>query len=216
MQLKILYDNEASGRLKSGWGFSCLVNEELLFDFGADVETLLFNVNMLNVDLSKIRWVVLSHEHWDHVGGYEILRSLGDVEVYILKSFSNSFKRKLSSFGNVDLRESKRLEKIDDDIFTTGELGFLIKEQSLIVRTSNGVSVITGCSHPGLDKILKVASELGRIHGVIGGFHSFSKLEILRDVELIVPCHCTMRKEEILALYPNSSRRCSAGCVIEV
>jgi len=216
MQLKILYDNEAGGGLKSGWGFSCLVNEELLFDFGADVETLRFNVNMLNVDLSKIRWVVLSHEHWDHVGGYQILGSLGDVEVYILKSFSNSFKRKLLSFGNVDLREAKRLEKIDDDIFTTGELGFLIKEQSLIVRTGRGVSVITGCSHPGLDKILKVASELGRIHGVIGGFHSFSNLKILRDVELIVPCHCTMRKEEILALYPNSSRRCSAGCVIEV
>jgi len=108
------------------------------------------------------------------------------------------------------------LEKIDGEIFTTGELGFLIKEQSLIVKTNRGLTVITGCSHPGLDKILRVASKLGRIYGVVGGFHGFNKLEVLRSIDLIVPCHCTARKREILTLYPDSSMKCSAGCRVEI
>jgi len=34
MELKILYDNEAEEGFKSGWGFSCLVGDETLFDVG--------------------------------------------------------------------------------------------------------------------------------------------------------------------------------------
>ena len=216
MELKILYDNEAEKGFRSGWGFSCLVDGRVLFDTGADVDTLLFNMRAFNVDLEGIRKVVFSHEHGDHVGGFQILSMLGDVEVYVLRSFSNYFKRRLSSFKNVELREISSMEKIDENIFTTGELGRLIKEQSLIVNTDKGVVVITGCSHPGLDKILNVASKTGRIHCVVGGFHGFNKLEILQEVDLIIPCHCTMKKKEILNLYQNKSRKCSAGCTINI
>ena len=216
MELKILYDNEAKKGFRSGWGFSCLVDGRVLFDTGADVDTLLFNMRAFNVDLEGIRKVVFSHEHGDHVGGFQILSMLGDVEVYVLRSFSNYFKRRLSSFKNVELREISSMGKIDENIFTTGELGRLIKEQSLIVNTDKGVVVITGCSHPGLDKILNVASKTGRIHCVVGGFHGFNKLEILQEVDLIIPCHCTMKKKEILNLYQNKSRKCSAGCTINI
>jgi len=216
MELKILYDNEAEKGFRSGWGFSCLVDGRMLFDTGADVNTLLFNMRAFNVDLKGIRKVVFSHEHGDHIGGFQILSMLGDVEVYVLRSFSNYFKRRLSSFKNVGLREISSMEKIDENIFTTGELGRLIKEQSLIVNTDKGVVVITGCSHPGLDKIFSVASKIGRIHCVVGGFHGFNKLEILQEVDLIIPCHCTVKKKEILKLYRDKSRKCSAGCTINI
>ena len=201
---------------RSGWGFSCLVGEKLLFDTGADLDTLLFNMQKFNVNLDGIDKIVFSHEHGDHTGGFQIIGLLRKVKVYLPKSFSRYFKNKISSFPNVELIEVSRLEEIDDEIFTTGELGFLIKEQSLIVKTNKGLTVIAGCSHPGLDKILRVASKLGRIYGVVGGFHGFNKLEILRDIDLIVPCHCTARKREILMLYPDSSVKCSAGCRIEI
>ncbi len=216
MDVKILYDNEAMKGFRSGWGFSCLVGEKLLFDTGADLNTLLFNMHRFNVDLDRIDRIIFSHEHGDHTGGFQIIGLLRKVKVYLPKSFSRHFKNKISSFPNVDLIEVSRLEEIDDEMFTTGELGFLIKEQSLIVKTNRGLTVITGCSHPGLDKILRVASKLGRIYGVVGGFHGFNKLEILRGIELIVPCHCTARKREILMLYPDSSVKCSAGCRIEI
>ena len=216
MDVKILYDNEAIEGFRSGWGFSCLVGEKLLFDTGADLDTLLFNMHRFNVDLDKIDRIFFSHEHGDHIGGFQIIRLLKKVKVYLPKSFSRRFKNKISSFPNVELLEVSRLEKIDDEIFTTGELGFLIKEQSLIVKTNRGLTVITGCSHPGLDKILRVASKLGRIYGVVGGFHGFNKLEVLRGIDLIVPCHCTAKKREILTLYPDSSMKCSAGCRVEI
>ena len=216
MDVKVLYDNEAMEGFRSGWGFSCLIGEKLLFDTGADLNTLLFNMHRFNVDLDKIDKIVFSHEHGDHTGGFQIIGLLRKVKVYLPRSFSRYFKRKISSFPNVELIEVSKLEEIDDGIFTTGELGFLIKEQSLIVKRDRGLTVITGCSHPGLDKILRVASKLDRIYGVVGGFHSFNKLEILQGIDLIVPCHCTARKRMILTLYPHSSVKCSAGCRIEI
>ena len=216
MELRILYDNEAKEGFKSSWGFSCLVGDELLFDVGADLDTLIFNMRRASVKLDSIDSVVLSHEHGDHVGGVTILNMLGDVEVFVPTSFSRSFKRKLAAYENVSLVEIDEASKISNVFYTTGELGSFTKEQSLIVETDNGLTVITGCSHPGLENILKAASKFGEIYGVVGGFHGFSKLEALGGIGLIVPCHCTVRKKEILALYPKTSMKCSAGCRIEV
>jgi metal-dependent hydrolase (beta-lactamase superfamily II) len=36
----------------------------------------------------------------------------------------------------------------------------VVKEQSLIVKTHNGLTVITGCAHPGLENLLRFASNL--------------------------------------------------------
>ncbi|MEM2046986.1 MAG: hypothetical protein QXQ21_03020 [Candidatus Jordarchaeales archaeon] len=44
MELRIVYDNEAKLGFKSGWGFSCLLGDHLLFDTGADADVLLFNM----------------------------------------------------------------------------------------------------------------------------------------------------------------------------
>jgi len=59
------------------WGFSALVEvdgKRLLFDTGAEPETVLRNAQTLGVDLSDITEVLLSHSHWDHVGGLAALR----------------------------------------------------------------------------------------------------------------------------------------------
>jgi 7,8-dihydropterin-6-yl-methyl-4-(beta-D-ribofuranosyl)aminobenzene 5'-phosphate synthase len=211
MKLRILYDNEVKEGFKSGWGFSSLVGEEILFDVGADLDNLIYNMRRASVNLDRIDKVVLSHEHGDHVGGIRVLTMLGDVQLFTPKSFSERYKRVLTSFPNVTLTEIDEVKEISENIFTTGELGRFTKEQSLIVKTDKGLTVITGCSHPGLENILKVASRFGDIYGVVGGFHGFRKLEALKGMELIVPCHCTVRKKEILALYPRTSIKCSAG-----
>jgi len=216
MELRILYDNDAKKGFKSGWDFSCLVGDRLLFDVGADLDTLFFNMRRASVKLDNINRVVLSHGHGDHVGGIRILTMLGDVELFVPKSFSGRYKKRLTSYSNVTLKEVDEAEEISEGLFTTGELGGFTKEQSLIVKTDKGLTVITGCSHPGLDKIMKAASMFGDIYGVVGGFHGFSRLEALEEIRLIVPCHCTVRKKEILDLYPKTSIKCSAGCRIEV
>ena len=117
--------------------------------------------------------------------------------MFVLKSFSDSFKKWLTGRSRVRLHEINDAQEICKDVYTTDGLGWPIKRQSLVVRTDGGLTVINGCAHSGLESVLRIASKLRGIYGVIGGFHGFSKLEALRGVSSIVSCHCTMRKKEL-------------------
>ena len=59
------------------WGFSALVEADghrILVDTGLHPETVLQNARDLNIDLSTVREVILTHNHGDHVGGLMTLR----------------------------------------------------------------------------------------------------------------------------------------------
>src|SRR5262249_4614852 len=59
------------------WGFSALIEfdgHKMLFDTGARPETVLNNANEMEVDLSDITDVFISHSHADHTGGLLTLR----------------------------------------------------------------------------------------------------------------------------------------------
>ncbi len=59
------------------WGYSALVEvdgHKILYDTGASSDMVLNNAKALNIDLSDVEDVVLSHNHWDHVGGLMALR----------------------------------------------------------------------------------------------------------------------------------------------
>jgi 7,8-dihydropterin-6-yl-methyl-4-(beta-D-ribofuranosyl)aminobenzene 5'-phosphate synthase len=210
----IVYDNEAKPGFKSGWGFSCLVGESVLFDTGPDSRALLYNMQRLDINLQEIDVVVLSHVHGDHTGGIDIVEQLGDVRVFIPRSFFNSMGRSLSRFDNVEMVEVTDMMNVREGITSTGEIG-RIGEQSLVVRTPKGLVLVTGCSHPGLDTIMSIAQQTEVIYGVIGGFHGFDKLQKLRDLGMIVPCHCTRLKKRILTHYPERSKQCAAGCIFD-
>jgi 7,8-dihydropterin-6-yl-methyl-4-(beta-D-ribofuranosyl)aminobenzene 5'-phosphate synthase len=59
------------------WGFSALVEADghrILVDTGSHPDTVLQNAGELNVDLSDVHEVILTHSHWDHVTGLLTLR----------------------------------------------------------------------------------------------------------------------------------------------
>lgn len=59
------------------WGFAALVEADgypILFDTGALPDTVLKNAQELNIDLAKVKDVILSHNHSDHTGGLLKLR----------------------------------------------------------------------------------------------------------------------------------------------
>jgi 7,8-dihydropterin-6-yl-methyl-4-(beta-D-ribofuranosyl)aminobenzene 5'-phosphate synthase len=78
-----------------------------------------------------------------------------------------------------------------------------LRELSLAINTPEGMVIVVGCSHPGIDKIVAAANEMNpRVHLIAGGFHlvTASDLDIekivtaLHDqfkVEYIAPGHCT-------------------------
>ena len=200
MKITIIYDNNAHPGFESGWGFSCLVdsNQRILFDTGDNGQKLIHNFKKANIDPKSVNKVVLSHNHWDHVDGLEGFQKFNsEAEVVHPNTFSEP-------------------TEISPGIYSTGALGVFPKEQSLVVKTEKGNIVITGCAHPGLDRILQTTRGLGQIYGVLGGFHGFSKFAELEGIQLIAPCHCTQHTEQIKQKYPAQFKQIQAGSVIEI
>ena len=77
LTLTIVYDNNpCNEELETRWGFSCLVEgleETILFDVGGEGAVLLRNMKKLGIDIDTIDIVVLSHIHYDHIGGLSTL-----------------------------------------------------------------------------------------------------------------------------------------------
>jgi 7,8-dihydropterin-6-yl-methyl-4-(beta-D-ribofuranosyl)aminobenzene 5'-phosphate synthase len=78
-----------------------------------------------------------------------------------------------------------------------------LKELSLAVNTPEGLVLVVGCSHPGIEKIVEAAASINpKIHLISGGFHLVAASDdviakavtALKDtfkVESIAPGHCT-------------------------
>lgn len=213
----ILYDSELYLNLMSSWGFSCYIETQemkLLFDTGWDGELLLRNMNSLGIDPKAIDKVVISHDHWDHIGGLpSILAINSKIEVYALKSFSKNLKREIAK--RAKLVEVTKEREISSNIHTTGELGKAVKEQSLLVK-SGKVFIITGCAHPRLSSIFSIASKYGEIGGIIGGLHKSNEYNLLKNLEVLAPCHCTYFKKQIASLFPDSFRNAGTGWGLEL
>ena len=218
-ELVIVYDNNPfDNRLRTAWGFSCLIRlpaKTILFDTGGDSPTLLHNMRQLQIDPGEVDIVVLSHIHGDHVGGLSgFLEENSAVTVYLPQSFPQSFKDEVKSLG-AKVEEVYEARELFSGVYTTGELGNGIKEQSLIVTTGKGQVIITGCAHPGVANIIRVAKDVvpdDRVYLVIGGFHlagaSSAQIEsVIQEfsqlsVENVAPCHCS--GDETRSLFKES------------
>lgn len=215
MKMIIVYDNEVFKKdfgLKSDWGFACLIkekNDTILFDTGAKGEILLNNMSRLGINPSDITKIVISHQHWDHSGGLgSLIPYVKDVELYHL-SHENPSDNFVSIFPDMP-------QKISENVWTTGLLKGTVDEQSLVLKGDKGWYVLTGCSHPGVENILYAARKIGNIIGIIGGFHGFNNFQVVKDLDLICPCHCTAHKKDLKESFPNKSSACGVGKTIDI
>ncbi len=200
MKVTIISDNTVYlPELKKEWGFSCLVEVEgtapILFDTGASSSVLLYNMKKLNISPEIIESIFISHDHWDHTGGINgFTKYNSNTKLYIPESFSLLDEIKVNEIIRV-----KNAIKISENVYSTGELGGI--EQSLIVKSNDGVVVIAGCSHPGVREIIRAAQKHGEVIALIGGLHGFRDFDIVKNIKLICATHCTQYKEKIRELY---------------
>ncbi|MBN1165419.1 MAG: MBL fold metallo-hydrolase [Candidatus Krumholzibacteriota bacterium] len=210
LSITVLYNNITDREgFESAWGFACLIEgtgKTILFDTGGDGKVLLRNMGKLAVAPSSVEYVMISHEHWDHVNGLAaFLEKNSRVKVFSPASFSKAYKEQVDGSGAERVEVKGPLE-ICPGVYSTGEMGSRIVEQSLVIRTDAGPLVITGCAHPGIVDIVRQAVSLvgGKPLLVMGGFHLGGKSE--EDLEKIVadfrelgvvyagPSHCTGEK----------------------
>jgi len=215
MKLTIVYDNEVFKKnigLRSDWGFSCLIStdsENILFDTGANGDILLENMKILNLNPNDIDKIIISHEHSDHYGGLKALFSkTKDIDAYRL---SRDIIDKKITFISPEIPES-----ISKGVWTTGRIKGLVDEQSLVLEGNSGWYVLTGCSHPGIEKILDISREIGEIVGIIGGFHGFNRFELVERLDFICPCHCTTHKDDLKKAFPEKTAQCGVGKIFDL
>jgi 7,8-dihydropterin-6-yl-methyl-4-(beta-D-ribofuranosyl)aminobenzene 5'-phosphate synthase len=207
LHLTIVYDNNPyDNRLDTRWGFSCYIQgtkKTILFDVGGEGSVLLSNMKKLEINPKGVNAIVLSHVHYDHIGGLShFLKENHNVTVYMPQSLPQSVKETVRQTG-ARVTDVKNSIKICKDVYSTGELGDFIKEESLIIKTYKGLIIITGCAHPGVVRIVKKAKEMLKsdVYLVLGGFHlcwmSLSKVKKIingvkkEGVKKVAPCHCS-------------------------
>jgi 7,8-dihydropterin-6-yl-methyl-4-(beta-D-ribofuranosyl)aminobenzene 5'-phosphate synthase len=207
LQLTVVYDNNQwDERLDTAWGFSCLVQgteKTVLFDTGGNGQLLIANLEKLDIDPRGIDTVVISHVHADHAGGLgAVLEKNKEPVVYYPSSFPESFKEAVINYGTDAVAVQKPC-RVCRGVWSVGELGTRLKEQSLMIQTEHGLIVITGCAHPGIIETIRAARKLGKADVLLalGGFHlrSADGTEMAgiiagfraMNVNCVGPCHCT-------------------------
>ena len=207
MKLKILFDNVPG---KEGtrplWGFSCLVEtaaSRWLFDTGSNGRWLLKNARALGESLRGLDAMVISHPHWDHIGGIDtVLEESPELRCYLPASLSPRYIRDIDGLSAGAEVIGKSPRRLFANVWSTGVMGE-VGEQSVVIVEEDSVVVLTGCAHPGVTAIARRAVEMtGRpIRLLMGGFHlmNASDPEILATIEALerleidylCPTHCT-------------------------
>ena len=190
------------------WGLSFLVGDDILFDAFGDARVLMNNLRRFKVDVPKINHVVISHEHWDHIGGLRYLLSVHrGIKVYLPAHVSATFKEHVQAWGGDVVNVSGAL-RIKEGIHTTGEImghyaGQDMPEQGLVLETKQGLVLVAGCAHPGVVSMVQAVTEAFSkpVFGVMGGFHlkdhavADITMEVTRlkaaGVRMVTPLHCT-------------------------
>ncbi len=241
MNITVLFDEDTDTfNLLTGFGLSLLIGNSVIFDTGSDGNSLLYNLNSLNILTDRISTIVLSHEHWDHIDGiFTLLSVIKNPNVYICPGFSRELKKELKKAG-AKIHTPGTLTKITRNIYTTGEIkgtynGTSMPEQSLIItRTPDHATLICGCSHYNLETSFKeiqnrIATHLNHsvtLDSVIGGLHLRNKTDEtiqqfghnLRDfgITQIAPLHCSgdAGKEFLNTLFPSGYHGLKVGSTL--
>lgn len=209
MKIKLIADGwKEEERKIERWGISFLLEEDILFDTFGDEKIFFSNIEKFKIDISKVKKIIISHDHWDHIAGlWRIIDRNKNVDVYICKNSREEFKKKIYSYG-VGVIEIEKVQKIEENIYTTGQMRCFsdkeeLFEQSIVIKGKEGITILTGCSHPGINIVADYVKEKfgKKIFMVAGGFHlrHKNKEEIekiasyLRSsgVEMVIPLHCT-------------------------
>jgi len=211
MQISVLTDNRAGSFTMAEHGLSYLIeydNQRILFDTGQS-GMFMKNAREMNVDLDNITMIILSHGHFDHGNGLELLSGMTLIchpgcfvkryrkrdHTYI--GLKNS-KEELATLFNLItsaepykisekiyfLGEIPRLTHFESKITTfvleNGDPDFVMDDSAVAMIMPEGLFVVTGCGHAGVVNTLEHAKKVTGIKELYGIMGGFH----LRDIDI--------------------------------
>lgn len=206
MKVQILYNNDAKRDFQGEHGFSVciLLSKCFLFDTGGNSKLLEKNAHHMHVDLSSIESLILSHEHLDHTGGAKAIKM--PKKIFIHSGFDQVRVNRLKQiFPHSKIIYNDEPKLLTDNVWLTGMMVPGPGEQSIVIKTKDKIVLITGCAHPGIDKIIEYINTImpfkGTITDILGGFHLCNEnsdyIEEIADkilslnVKRVFAGHCT-------------------------
>jgi 7,8-dihydropterin-6-yl-methyl-4-(beta-D-ribofuranosyl)aminobenzene 5'-phosphate synthase len=180
----------AQSNLETESGVSYLVRADdttFLFDMGLNRKgekdpPVLRNMVRLDVDPAEIDFVVLSHPHGDHIGGFKNQFA----HQAIVRQENDPFAGKLV-YATVPLTltgsQSTVIQApcvLAPGVATLGPLpralflmGYTLEQALAINVQGKGLVLLVGCGHPGIEALIERAEQLFTlpVYGVIGGLH---------------------------------------------
>jgi 7,8-dihydropterin-6-yl-methyl-4-(beta-D-ribofuranosyl)aminobenzene 5'-phosphate synthase len=205
----------------------------ILFDTGNNAAMFERNVKRLGVDLTQLDAVVISHRHGDHTSGLTYLLQVNPAVKIFVPVEGAYFKAPIPAayfsreaglpvemryFGGRTPPEilsgtpwqsgnfvavSTTTEIFPGLFIVSTQAANQMNELALAIRTPQGMAVVVGCSHPGVEKALESAAKIDpRLYTVTGGFHLVQTeraaiervVALLQDtlkVQRVAPGHCT-------------------------
>lgn len=199
LKMVIMNDNEGTEGLYNGWGWSVLLESEkwrMVFDASPDPRVLQHNSSIMGIDLNNLSFGFLSHDHFDHSGGFAALPGL---KVYVpeISSFLKS--------AGVEQAVVSEPADLAEGVWSSGAIRALtVVEHSMLVKHDRfGSIMVVGCSHPGIDRMLDAVQGIyGKVRMLIGGFHNPpipSMNYVIENVSTVLPAHCSGSRAKAMA-----------------
>lgn len=209
-------------------------DKRILFDTGFS-GIFLQNARKMNLDLSRLTHIVLSHGHNDHSNGLTYLVNkigirgvtlIAHPDCFLPRYYEDNYIGAPYSEKEIaqltQYRPSRKPCKINDTLIYLGEIpgmndfeerlpigmkeisgrpekDYVLDDTALVYKNTDGIFIITGCSHSGICNIVEYAKKVCndcRILGILGGFHLFEDdLRLQKTIQYLTSCH-------IKKLYP--------------
>ena len=208
MKIVTLTDNRTqSGRLETEHGLSLYIEtdcgQKILYDTGQS-DLFMHNAEKLGVDLQEIDKVVISHGHYDHVGGLiAFLRVNKTAKVYMNATLFNyeyfslkSGVKKLNGFAPELLQYSDRFVLLDKNTFADNLWMITYIDHAYEMPKGNAILYR---QHEGVEELDKFEHELILVVDTAKGLCVFTGcahngvLNIAATVQSVIPSkqvHC--------------------------
>lgn len=174
-----------------------------LFGMGIDPDTLEHNVRAIGESIDIVDYVIVSHEHISHFGGFRYVSSEAPyVNVAIPYGSMESLGRLLVNHG-MRPREISKWTMIGEDVYVSKPYHGPPYEHFFVIKSSKGLIVLSGCLHPGIVVLSDISRFFNeKIYALIGGFHLVNAPGGVIDryvdyiagelrPEVVVPLHCS-------------------------